>query len=139
MTLPPAVRTRLKPLLLMMSSDIEGERQAAAAAIGRVLKASDADWHDLADALTEDSPSLPAPASQAPATPRLKERGDGRYEIHASDLLPLVEAIRENSLCSRQSLQFLDGLEERACLYRVVVLSSKQVTWLTDLLARVSP
>jgi hypothetical protein len=38
---------RLKALLLMLSSDRDGEVVAAARAVGRALKSAGADWHDL--------------------------------------------------------------------------------------------
>jgi hypothetical protein len=42
---------RLRQLLLMLSSDRPGEVTAAAAAIGRALKAAGTDWHGLVDGL----------------------------------------------------------------------------------------
>ena len=44
--LPPAVRDKLGKLLPMLSSDHDGERAGAVAAIGRVLKGAGCDWHD---------------------------------------------------------------------------------------------
>ena len=46
--LPPAVRDKLGKLLPMLSSDHDGERVGAVAAIERVLKSNNCDWHDLA-------------------------------------------------------------------------------------------
>jgi hypothetical protein len=46
---------RLRQLLLMLSSDQPGEVAAAAAAIGRVLKAAGADWHALANGLLTEA------------------------------------------------------------------------------------
>jgi hypothetical protein len=43
---------RLRQLLLMLSSDQAGEVSAAAKAIGRLLAANGADWHELAARLT---------------------------------------------------------------------------------------
>jgi hypothetical protein len=42
------IAERLKKLLLMLSSDCDGEVIAAARAIGRTLKDTGADWHDFA-------------------------------------------------------------------------------------------
>ena len=47
---------RLRQLLLMLSSDQPGEVAAAAAAIGRVLKAAGTDWHALANGLLAETP-----------------------------------------------------------------------------------
>lgn len=44
-------RLGLKSLLLMLSSDRDGEVVAAARAVGRALKSAGADWHDLAGLL----------------------------------------------------------------------------------------
>src|SRR5262245_39778790 len=46
---------RLRQLLLMLSSDQPGEVAAAAAAIGRVLKAAGTDWHELANGLLAET------------------------------------------------------------------------------------
>jgi hypothetical protein len=135
MTLPLAVRARLKPLLLMLSAPTEGERQNAVAAVSRVLTAAGCDWHDLTSALTEEPPAADSPASRA--GPQLKERSDGRFEIEAPDLVSLVAAIRAGVFYNPRTADFLDGLEERACTYSVVLLSQKQVTWLTDLASRI--
>jgi hypothetical protein len=43
---------RLTKLLLMLSSDRDGEVVAAAKAIGRALQATGKDWHDLARRLS---------------------------------------------------------------------------------------
>ena len=45
--LPPGVRDKLGKLLPMLSSDNDGERVGAVAAIERVLKSHYRDWHDL--------------------------------------------------------------------------------------------
>jgi hypothetical protein len=47
---------RLRQLLLLLSSDQPGEVAAAAAAIGRALKAAGGDWHDLANGLLAEPP-----------------------------------------------------------------------------------
>jgi len=58
-----AVRERLKTMLLLLSSDHEGERQAATAGIARVLKAPNRDFHDLA---LLDGPEPPPPLIRRP-------------------------------------------------------------------------
>jgi hypothetical protein len=47
------IAPRLKKLLLMLSSDREGEVVNAARLIGSTLQDAGHDWHDLAGALTE--------------------------------------------------------------------------------------
>src|SRR5262245_8641080 len=53
----PAVRARLRRLVLMLSSAHDGEIIAAAAAIGRTLAAAGLDWHALADTVTAAPPA----------------------------------------------------------------------------------
>ena len=50
---------RLEKLLLMLSTDRDGEVLSAARAIGRTLQTAGSDWHDLAGSLI-----APAPNSQ---------------------------------------------------------------------------
>jgi hypothetical protein len=50
------IAQKLKPLLLLLSSDQPGEVAAAAAAIKRTLKSSGLDFHDLVAGLTKASP-----------------------------------------------------------------------------------
>lgn len=50
---PATVNPQLKKLVLMLSSDRDGEVVAAARAIGRVLRSHELDWHDLTICLRE--------------------------------------------------------------------------------------
>ena len=63
MTSPAAFRTRLKPLLLMLTAPTGGERQNAVASIERVLAAAGLVWHELATVLDEPEPSRPREAA----------------------------------------------------------------------------
>ncbi len=45
------ITERLRKLLLMLSSDRDGEVVAAARSIGRALRANGSDWHELAGRL----------------------------------------------------------------------------------------
>lgn len=65
MTALASIAPRLSQLVLMLSSDHDGEVVAAARAIGRTLKSSRLDWHDLAEAI-----SLPLPAVVHPIDDR---------------------------------------------------------------------
>ena len=56
--LPSAVRDKLGKLLPMLSSDHDGERVGAVAAIERVLKSHDRDWHDLAASIGHQRPPV---------------------------------------------------------------------------------
>jgi hypothetical protein len=50
-----SIAPRLKKLLLMLSSDREGEVVNAARLIGSTLQGAGHDWHDLAGALTDST------------------------------------------------------------------------------------
>jgi hypothetical protein len=52
---------KLRKLLLMLSSNQDGEVISAARAIGRALQSANADWHDLAGRLLDPRPSPPPP------------------------------------------------------------------------------
>jgi len=52
------IAPQISKLVLLLSSNHDGEVIAAARAIDRVLKASRLDWHDLAQALCLPSPSI---------------------------------------------------------------------------------
>jgi hypothetical protein len=56
-SLSPETRERLGKLVALLASDQSGEVAAAAAAIGRTLSAAGADWHDLAEIVTNDEAS----------------------------------------------------------------------------------
>src|SRR5262249_7808023 len=51
-----SISSRLKQLLLMLSSDQPGEIVAAATAIGKILEREGVDWHDLVNGLLKDAP-----------------------------------------------------------------------------------
>jgi|UPI00056541BB hypothetical protein len=130
-SLPLVETERLKKLILMLSSDHDGERQAAISKIGQLLSRCSLDWHDLAVALTKPYTGV-LPDAAHPEI-RVQKRPDGRYEIAASHLLHLVEAIRSRSFQDNYQLQFLDSMEDRAANFSVVFLSPKQLAFLTRL------
>jgi hypothetical protein len=105
-SLSPQVLDRLEKLLLLCSSDHDGERAAATAAIGRLLSAIGCDWHDLAK-------MLEAPASSV--SPSSFKRSDGPAAIPRDQLLELINIIE-------------------ARVFPIVRLSAKQWKWLQDLL-----
>src|SRR5262245_60969337 len=134
MPLPAAVRAKLKPLILMLSSKYDGER-AAAATIDKVLAKAGCDWHDFTAAVLADGDKT---QTQVRPEPELKERPHGNFEIAATDLQALIAAMNEGgAFLSPKSIDFLDGLASRAANYTKVRLSPKQLAWLSDLLAKV--
>src|SRR4051812_9305122 len=83
--LPAAIRDKAKTLFLIsLGSDAEGERQAASTALKRLLKSNGLDLHDMAGALVEEPPPPPTSPPARPE-PRIKEHGDGRWEIPSAD------------------------------------------------------
>lgn len=62
------IAPRVKQLVLMLSSDQDGEVISAARALGRTLRAAGSDWHELADSLVSISPAQRPPKSP-PRTP----------------------------------------------------------------------
>ncbi len=133
MALPPALCPRLQHLFLLLTSDVEGERLAGHCR-DRPLKANNCTWHDLVDGLADPTP--PPPAVAAPV-PNLRPHGDGRFEINADELLPLVQAVRERVYFDAWTDEFLTGMETRACHWSVVLLSERQATVLIKLIERI--
>ena len=125
--LPPAVRDKLGKLLPMLSSDHNGERAGAVAAIERVLKANDRDWHDLAASIVAPAPAREPPRRKAPDD-------DASTTMCADDLVDLITMVRDSGAwLGPRSEAFLDGLLERARIYSSVFISPKQQRWLGDL------
>jgi hypothetical protein len=87
-SLSPQVLNRLSQLLLMLSSEADGERANAAAAIGRLLSANGCDWHDLAKMLA-------APASSASSSSF--KRSDGPAAIPRDQLLELINIMEDRT------------------------------------------
>jgi hypothetical protein len=99
---------KLHKLILLLSSDVDGEVLGAARAIGRTLQTAGRDWHDLADALTHDDR-----ANDKPTTP------DWRTAV--SDCLAHVEWL------TPREVSFLRNIR------RASRISAKQSAWLTDI------
>ena len=124
--LSPAVRDKLAKLLPLLSSDRDGERVGAVAAIDRVLKSAQLDWYDLAAQITaKPVEEPPQPQRFAPA------------EMDADDLVEVIEAIRDSGVNLNTSSEgFLSSLLGRARTYDEVFLSPKQQCWLASLARR---
>jgi len=127
--LPAAVREKLGKLVPLLSSNQDGERVGAVAAIERVLKSAGLDWHDFTGWII-------APPRAAPP-PRQPRPDNSEDELGMSmldhELVSLVEALRASRRFTARSEEFLDGLLERAGRFDVVHLSPKQKRWLEDL------
>ena len=125
--LPPAVRDKLGRLLPMLSSNHDGERVGAVAAIERVLKRNNCDWHDLAASIAAPESAREPPRQQAAAA-------ENSTAVDAGDLIDLITTVRDSGAwLGPRSEQFLGGLLERAGRFTVVYLSPKQKQWLDDL------
>jgi hypothetical protein len=125
-SLSPQVLNRLSQLLLMLSSEADGERANAAAAIGRLLSANGCDWHDLAKMLA-------APASSASSSSF--KRSDGPAAIPRDQLLELINIMEDRTpFFTLRSSEFLESLRDRACVFPIVRLSAKQWKWVQDLI-----
>lgn len=110
--------TRLEKLLLMLSSDHDGEVLSAARAIGRTLQTAGADWHDLAGSLL-----APAPRSQTK-----KPRDDDSD----SDWRAMREfCLRHRGLLRARELEFVTSVAD----WRGE-LTHKQYEWLTAIYER---
>src|SRR6478735_6120632 len=108
--LPPAVRDKLGKLLSMLSSDHDGERVGAVAAIERTLRSNGCDWHDLAASI-----AAPAPVREAPRRHRQAPDDDTSTTMDAGELIDLIATVRESGArIGSRSEEFLDGLLERA-------------------------
>jgi len=125
--LPPAVRDKLGTPLPMLSSDHDGERVGAVAAIERVLKSNNCDWHDLAA-------SIAAPAAAREPLRRHASDDKSSTTMNAGDLIDLITRVRDSGAwIGSRSEEILDGLRERAGRFAVVYLSPRQKQWLDDL------
>jgi hypothetical protein len=129
--LPPAVREKLGKLVPLLSSNHNGERVGALAAIERVLKSAGLDWHDFTGWITAPPPAAPPPPPRQPRTADPEEELGMSMLDH--ELVSLVEALRASRRFTARSEEFLDSLLERAGRFDVVHLSPKQKRWLADL------
>ena len=117
-TLTP-IAPRLRKLLLMLSSNQDGEVVGAARAIGRTLQSVGSDWHALAGVLTE-----PPHPKRAPHTDD---------DAHADDWRELRQfCLDRDRLLSEREREFLTSLGN----WRGT-LTEKQHAWLDSIHARV--
>jgi hypothetical protein len=126
------IAPRLKKLLLMLSSDRDGEVVNAARLIGSTLQDAGRDWHDLAGALTAAAPQTRP--KQPPPPPRDDHHGDGD-DHHGSRTIDWRDA-RDFCLKHRGRLR---GRELEFCTdltHWRGSLTEKQASWLTAIYRR---
>lgn len=124
--LPPEVRKRIGQMIPLLSSANAGECAAAAAAIGRLLKAHDLDWHDLTAVVADTPPSAPPPPRREPPSP------DSR-NLSAEAVRTLVyDIFLHHRHLNDRARAFLHGQLARA-KYGRVLLTERQWKWLMDL------
>jgi hypothetical protein len=99
---------KLHKLILLLSSDVDGEVLGAARAIGRALQADGRDWHDLANALTHDD--------LATATPTMPD-----WRTAVSECLVHIEWL------TPREVSFLRNIKQASRI------SAKQSAWLADI------
>ena len=87
--LSTAVHEKLGKLLPLLSSNQDGERVGALAAIERVLKSNGFDWHDLTGLITAPPTAAPPPSRQHPANPE----DDLGISMLDHELVALIEAL----------------------------------------------
>jgi hypothetical protein len=137
--IPKEAHTRLGKLIPMLSSAHDGERAAAANAIGQLLKAYGLDFHDLTGAVLSSGmarPSSPPPTPQQPPRPKQRkdsETGEDWVTVNSDKVIERIEFMRAQCRFSAASEEFLDGLLERANIYGDVYFSPKMQKWFKDL------
>jgi hypothetical protein len=113
---------RLRQLLLMLSSNHRGEVTAAAAAIGRALKAAGTDWHGLANGLLAEA--------RQPGARRWRDSNDTQDAADKWHAMQEFCAERAELLRSREQ-EFIESLGE----WRGRP-TEKQLAWLCAIYAR---
>jgi hypothetical protein len=115
-----SVAERLKKLLLMLSSDRDGEVVNAARLIDSTLRTTGSDWHDLAGALTERGAR---PRPQRP--PPLRDESPANWREQRDYCL------ERRGLLRGRELEFLTSL-----IHWRGMLTDKQASWLTAIYQR---
>lgn len=112
-----SIAPRLAKLILLLSSEHDGEVLSAVAAIRRALKAQSLDLHDLANALSSDGHQAHRPRTEAPP-PSHKEdaefclASECGWQKHERKFLTDMK-FRPNALTEKQQ-SWLDALVGRA-------------------------
>ena len=124
MKLTPAVRHALAKFIRLLASEVDGEALAAVRALGRALRASGADFHDLAGIV------------EVPATSGRSDCADSRNQFDGDDE---TEWQRMVDACTNHPGRFTS--RERQFLQTMKRWrgspTSKQLNWLVALFERV--
>jgi len=130
--IPPAIKTRLDKLMLLLGSANAGEAANAAGLITALLREHGLDWHDVVGAMGE-SPAYPRNAPLQEPSPMRPNGNPGT--MAADELRDLIHKI-ERSPLNERARQFLAGMRDRADIYDSVFFSDKQWKWFEDLRKR---
>jgi hypothetical protein len=128
--IPPAIKTRLDKLMLLLGSANAGEAANAAGLITALLAEHGLDWHDVVGSMGQSSISPDLPRSPSPPRP-----GANPGTMSATELRELIHKI-ERSPLNERARQFLAGMRDRADIYDSVFFSDKQWKWFEDLRKR---
>lgn len=146
MTAPRPIPARIRKLVPVLNSAVDGEVVATARAIGRVLHANGQTFHDLAAALPvhQPEPSLGDNRRHHRETPRPARWGDWRgawrRDPKPRRYTPIQEARQEDqaAFCRRRLARL--GERERTFITNISPqrhgLSLRQGDWLADITAR---
>jgi hypothetical protein len=128
MKLTPAVRHALAKFIRLLASDVDGEALAAVRALGRALRASGYDFHDLAQII-----EAPATAPGGSAGAGFRNHFDGDDDETELPWQLMVDACTNHPgrFTSRER-QFLQTMKR----WRGTP-TSKQLNWLVALFERV--
>jgi hypothetical protein len=116
------IAPRLKKLLLMLSSERDGEVVNAARLIGSTLQNAGRDWHDLAGVLT-DPTAPPRPKREPPRDDRDPDSADWREQRDF--------CLEHRRLLRGRELEFVTDLG-----HWHGSLTAKQASWLSDIFRR---
>jgi hypothetical protein len=124
----PTMRPALAKLIRLLASDVDGEVLAAVRALGRALKASGCDFHDLASIV-----EAPSPAPSARAETDFRDRFGGDDEEIELPWQRMVDACtdRPGRFTSKER-QFLGTMQRWHG-----TPTPKQLNWLVALFERV--
>lgn len=118
---------KLQKLILMLSSDQDGEIVNAARAIGRELKANGMDWHGLAARLDLS----PQPREET------KVNYDDNSYVKAADIAALSKLSLHRGKLSTIERVFIDSLRAKVDQYGSrTFITAKQRQWLHSILTK---
>ena len=127
MKLAPAVRPALAKLIRLLASDVDGEVLAAVRALGRALRASGCDFHDLAS-IVEAPATAPSDRTEAD----FRNHFDGDDETELPWQLMVDACTNHPGRFTSRERQFLQTMKR----WRGTP-TSKQLNWLVALFERV--